>query len=58
MGFKDRENIMPPLIEAAKTYITGGEVTKVLMEARGEQYGPRGGDRLENELELALFTYH
>jgi len=56
--FKDRENIMPPLIEAAKTYITGGEVIKVLMEARGEQYGPRGGNNLENELELALFTYH
>ncbi len=55
---KARENIMPPLIEAAKTYITGGEVTKVLMEARGEQYGPRGANKLENELELALFTYH
>ena len=56
--FKAKENIMPPLIEAAKTYISGGEVIKVLMEAKGEQYGPRGGDKLENELELALFTYH
>jgi methylmalonyl-CoA mutase N-terminal domain/subunit len=57
-AFKDKVNIMPPLIEAVKAYISGGEVIKLLMEARGEQYGPRGGDKLENELELALFTYH
>ena len=57
-AFKARENIMPPMIEAAKTYMTGGEATKVLMEALGEKYGPRGGDGLEHELELALFTYH
>jgi methylmalonyl-CoA mutase N-terminal domain/subunit len=57
-AFKDKVNIMPPLVEAVKTHISGGEVIKVLMEARGEQYGPRGGNRLENELELALFTYH
>jgi methylmalonyl-CoA mutase N-terminal domain/subunit len=51
---KARENIMPPLIEAVKSYITGGEITKVLMEARGEQYGPARAQPLE----LALFTYH
>jgi len=55
--FKSKGNMMPPMIEAVKTYITAGEIMKVLMEARGPQYGPRGENTIEKEIELGLFNF-
>ena len=56
-AFKEKANMMPPMIEAVKTYITAGEIMKVLMEARGPQYGPRGENTIEKEIELGLFNF-
>lgn len=55
--FKSRENMMPALIEAVKTYISAGEIMKVLIEARGPQYGLRGENTIEKEIELGLFNF-
>jgi methylmalonyl-CoA mutase N-terminal domain/subunit len=56
-AFKEKVNMMPPMIEAVKTYISAGEIMKVLMEARGPQYGPRGENTIEKEIELGLFNF-
>jgi methylmalonyl-CoA mutase N-terminal domain/subunit len=56
-AFKEKVNMMPPVIEAVKTYISAGEIMKVLMEARGPQYGPRGENTIEKEIELGLFNF-
>ena len=59
--FRSRENMMPPLIEAVKTYITAGEIMQLLVEARGKQVGPRAehyADRLVSEIELAIFDWY
>jgi methylmalonyl-CoA mutase N-terminal domain/subunit len=55
--FRSKENMMPALIEAVKTYISAGEIMKVFIEARGPQYGLRGENTLEKEIELALFNF-
>lgn len=51
--FVARDNILPPLIDAVKAYVTGGEVTRMLMKARGDKYGPGRADPLDG----ALFYY-
>jgi len=59
--FRSRENMMPPLIEAVQTYISSGEIIKLLVEARGKQVGPRAeqyADRLVSEIELAIYDWY
>jgi len=59
--FRSRENMLPPLVEAVKTYISAGEIVKLLVEARGKQVGPRAeqyADRLVSEIELAIFDWY
>jgi len=57
-AFKSKGNMMPPMIEAVKTYIDAGEIMEVLMEARGRQVGPRGENTIEKEIELGLFNFN
>jgi hypothetical protein len=48
-------------VEAVKTYISAGEIVKLLVEARGKQVGPRAeqyADRLVSEIELAIFDWY
>ncbi|MDD5094129.1 MAG: methylmalonyl-CoA mutase family protein [Dehalococcoidia bacterium] len=51
--FKSGENMMPHVIDAAKAYVTSGEVQQMLMKARGDQYGPGRPDMVDG----ALFYY-
>jgi methylmalonyl-CoA mutase, N-terminal domain len=59
--FRSRENMMPVLIEAVKTYISSGEIMKLLVEVRGKQVGPQAekyADRLVSEIELAVYDWY
>lgn len=51
--FLSGENMMPAVIDAAKAYVTSGEVTQMLVKARGVQYGPGR----PHDVEGALFYY-
>lgn len=53
-AYKTKENIVPHIIEAAKAYVTIGEVGKVRAAALGEAY--RSG--VAHPLEVALFGYY
>jgi len=59
--FRSRENMMPALIDAVKTYMSSGEIIKLLVEVRGKQVGPRAeqyADRLVSEIELAIYDWY
>lgn len=52
-AYKSKVNIMPPLIEAAKSYISETEITEVRVAALGKEYGPGKA----NPVEMALYCY-
>ena len=52
-AYKAKVNIVPPMIEAVKTYISESEITEVRVAALGERYGTKH----ENVVEMTLFIY-
>ena len=54
-AYKSKVNILPPLIEAVKTYITKGEIARVRGAVLGDQYGPTARDSDDCLLYLSTF---
>ena len=54
-AYKEKVYILPPLIDAVKTYITKGEIARVREAALGELYGPEARDSDDSLLYFCPF---